>query len=376
MKKIKNNKKNQLIKITAMMAALSSSAHAFSPIVRPYQAMRNAAMGNVRYTTGFYEENFFSNPARAAANPENLFQFPKITLETGLDTISSLSEIASASGNSGAGAFAGVIGKPISARVQIMALAFHDAEWFSEKWAMSIGLPLHFQTVAQVSNANVLTPTTVFQVGPALTIARRLLPEDRLSIGLTTHFETRITSGEAVNLINFLRGDTISDLKGGSGASLDFDLGATFRPHWGLGGFKYETAFTINNILGGNYNNLGGKLKSMSNTPIPSLRSVNFGLAARKDALWVFENFVMALEFTDIGNNTNGSIFRTIHLGSEARWKRIDIRAGINQGYLCGGLGFDLKIFKLNLTTYGEEMGLNTGSMEDRRVGMDLGFEI
>ena len=138
--KIQSSKK--MIAAAAIIASLSStSSHAFSPINRAYQSVRNAAMGNVRYTTGFYEENFYANPARAAANPENLFQFPKITLEAGKDAIESGMDIASSSGLSGV---AGAVGAPISARVQIMALAIHDYEWFNDLWAMSIGLPMSF----------------------------------------------------------------------------------------------------------------------------------------------------------------------------------------------------------------------------------------
>jgi hypothetical protein len=370
--KIKSSSK--LIVITAAIATLASAnSHAFSPINRAYQSVRNAGMGNVRYTTGFYEENFYANPARAAANPENLFQFPKLTLEAGLDTIQSGADIASSDGLTGV---AGAIGDPISARVQVMAFAIHDYEWFNEFWSMSFGLPMSFQMAGQISQSNNVDPNIIIGAGPALTIARRLLPDDRLAIGVTTHFESRFTTGEPFSLVDLLKGDTLADHQGGSGVQLDFDLGATFRPHWGLGGFYYETSFAINNILGGTYRNMGGKIKGWLGDPTPTKRAFNFGLAARRRNLWKFEHFVMALELNDIGNNTNGSIFRTLHFGTEARWSVIDLRAGINQGYLCGGLGFDLKYVQINLATYGEEMGLNTGSLEDRRFALDLGFQI
>jgi hypothetical protein len=375
MKTSMNKKLVHLSSIAALVATLAPESHAFSPIIRPYQSARSAAMGNVRYTTGLYEENFYANPARATANPENLFQFPKLTLEVGGGTLSSLQKIMNSTGG-GMSAVSGAVGEPLSTRIQLLALAYHNNHFFSPQWSMSFGVPFSIQIAGQVSQSSQVSPTTVIGGGPALTIARKLLPEDRLSIGMTTHFESSFSSGASFSLLDFLRGNTSDNLRGGSGASLDFDLGTTFRPHWGLGGFKYETAFAINNILGGTYNNLGGRIKGWSGDPIPSKRSFNFGVAARKDALWKFENFVMALEFTDIGNNTNGSFFRTIHFGSEARWHRIDLRAGLNQGYLSGGLGFDLKILKISLTTYGEEMGLNTGSLEDRRYAFDFGFQI
>jgi len=78
----------------------------------------------------------------------------------------------------------------------------------------------------------------------------------------------------------------------------------------------------------------------------------------------------------DFGNNPNGSLYRTLHLGGETHFSILVPRVGINQGYLAAGLGIDLKIFQLDLATYGEEMTLNPGGLEDRRYALRLGFQI
>ncbi len=372
------HKKNTVLHLawlSTLLLSLSSSALAISPIIRSFNSVRSEGMGNVRYTTGFYEENFYANPARLTENPSNLFQLPKFTLEVGSGTISSLSSLLG-SNNGGFSAVSGTVGKPISAKFQFLFPAFYKREFITSQWSLGVGILTSAQLVGQVSQSGTITPTTVIGGGPAITIARRLLPEDRLSIGLTTHAEFRATSGNAFSIIDFLRGSVASSLRGGSGMGVDFDLGTSFRPHWGLGGFNYELGFAMNNLLGGKYNNLGGKISGWAGNPTATPTSFNFGLAARKDDLWKFHSFMMALEFTDIGNNKKGSIFRTIHLGSEAKWKLFALRAGLNQGYLCGGLGFDFKFFAINLSTYGEEMGLNVGSLEDRRYAIDFGFQI
>jgi hypothetical protein len=376
MKKTFRKKQTQITWAILSLLALSSESLAFSPIIRPYQSARTAAMGNVRYTTGFYEDNFYANPARITENPKAMFQLPKLTFEAGGGTIGSISDMLG-SKDGGFDSFSDSVGKPLSARFQMLFPAFYKPTFFTPDYSFAFGLPISAQVVGQISQTGLITPTTVLGGGPAFSFARRLLPEDRLSIGTTMHTEFRATAGKAYNLYDLLS-DSIKDtLSGGSGMQLDFDLGATFRPHWGLGGFNYQVAFAINNLLGGTYDNLGGKIPSWDGAPTPSPRAFNFGVSARKDVLWKFTQFMMALEFTDIGANGDGSFFRTIHFGSEATWKDwLKLRAGLNQGYLAGGLGFDLNWFTMNLATYGEEMGLNVGSLEDRRYTLDLGFQI
>jgi hypothetical protein len=51
-------------------------------------------------------------------------------------------------------------------------------------------------------------------------------------------------------------------------------------------------------------------------------------------------------------------------------------RLGLNQGYLSAGLGLDVHYFTLDLATYGEEMGLNAGSFQDRRYTFNFGLHI
>ena len=84
----------------------------------------------------------------------------------------------------------------------------------------------------------------------------------------------------------------------------------------------------------------------------------------------------MAFEITDVLNNRNGSIFKLFHLGGETHLKLLAFRAGLNQGYWTAGLGIDLRFLTLDFASYGEELGLNAGSLEDRRYTMTIGLHI
>jgi hypothetical protein len=132
----------------------------------------------------------------------------------------------------------------------------------------------------------------------------------------------------------------------------------------------------VNNILGGQYKNIAKPIKSWAGDPYASKRSYNFGLSGVRKDFFGLNSLTLAIETTDNGNNTNGSFYRTLHMGAEAVWKLFHFRTGLNQGYVTGGFGLDLKVLKINLATYGEELGLNPGVFQDRRYALDLGFQI
>ncbi len=52
------------------------------------------------------------------------------------------------------------------------------------------------------------------------------------------------------------------------------------------------------------------------------------------------------------------------------------LRAGVNGGYLTGGIGLNLWIVSVNYATYAEELGAFSGQRADRRhiLQASLGF--
>jgi hypothetical protein len=127
----------------------------------------------------------------------------------------------------------------------------------------------------------------------------------------------------------------------------------------------------ISNVLGGKFDEI-----QVTTAPAAQPRSYGFGVAVHQPHMWVFSDPVVALEFSDIGNNPDGSLFRTVHLGGEMHYGLISPRLGLNQGYISAGLGVDLKFLQIDLATYGEETSLNVGGAEDRRYAIRLGFQI
>ena len=355
---------------------ITTQAYAYDPIIRTFHSVRAAGMGDVRYTTGEFEENLYANPARSTENPENLFQLPKISVEAGSNTFGEISKLTN-SGSKGLSGFSDMVGKPVSDRIQLVFPGFYKRHFWDDHWTMGIAMVVSQQTVAGVSQNATIDPTTVISAGPSLNIARRLLEEDRLSIGATIHAEYRASSGSVFGVRDFLSGTNIADeLRGGSGLGFNLDLGTTFRPHWTFLGCEYEVGAAINNVLGGygkDYKT--ARISGWKKDPVGSPRSYNFGASAKRTDLPVFDSYALAVEFTDIGNQ-NGSMYKTIHIGTEEKWRALAARLGLNQGYFTAGVGLDIGFFDLNLATYGEELGMNAGTIEDRRYALELGFKI
>ena len=368
---------------TALFIILFSStqAQALENIKRPYQSVRSAGMGNVRITTGLYDENFFANPARAAANPTWRVTLFDPMVETSPATISHASSIASSNGDDQIQKIAETAGDNIHARIQTTMPSFYSPNK-EGKYAWSLGLITSTQMDLDLRRSYSLDPVTIVDIGPAFTLARRFMAQQELVVGFTSHLAYRAATRQAYNLADFIKGTSLSPSKSGDdGAMLDFDLGATYEfKHWTPADFHFHAGLAIDNLMGGKYSNISLHALKAGTNPPAQPTAIGFGFAAQRDEvdLWALKlrDFMAAIELTDIGNNKDGSIFRLLHMGGEFRWKVLKPRVGINQGYFCMGLGIDLKLVNIDVATYGEEMSLNTGGLEDRRYALKIAFQL
>ena len=374
-------KKLGLLLSVATILLTPSNSFALDQIIRPYQTVRSAGMGGVRITTGEYEENFNSNPARVAANPVWRITLLDLSLETSTATINHMNDLSKAKSDN-LQPIAETVGDNLHARIQTAMPGFYSPNPDGKiAWAFALLTSTQIDIIARRNYS--IDPTTIIDVGPTFSLARRYLPENALVVGFNTHLAYRAANRRGYSLADVIQGTSFSPSKNGdNGAMIDFDLGGTYDfNHWTPHGIHFHTALTINNLLDGQYKNLSfHPIKSAGTTPRTQPRSIGVGLSATKEEVSLvftkLSHLMAALEFTDIGNNKNGSLFRTIHIGAEARWKALRPRIGLYQGYPAAGLGLDFKILSLDLATYGEEMSLNTGGKEDRRVALRLAFHI
>lgn len=352
-----------------------SSAMALDQIVRPYQSVRSSAMGGVRYTTGLYDENFFGNPARTADNPTwriDLLNF-LAEINTGLKgNVSSVTK-----GGDKIDNVASTAGENNHLRVQAILPAVYIPQIFSSRNSIAIGLISSTQVDLSLRKNYSVDPSVISDLGPAVSYARRI--NERLHVGVTGHYIHRLATNETYSTIDYIQGKKLNaENAAGEGTAIDFDLGATHDVSWSPFGLDLKTAFAVNNVMKSKFKSGGIDFsKKVTALPKDQNRSFNAGFSLTKDLIFKTFSLTTAFEVTDVGNNPHGSLFRTLHLGGEMNfWDLISLRTGINQGYFCGGIGFDLPFLKLELSTYGEEMSLNAGGQEDRRYALKLGFAI
>lgn len=355
---------------------LSSVALAYEPINRGYQTLRSHGMGGTRVTSGLYSDNFFSNPARATENPTWKLTVFDLTAETNSSAISNVNNMSGGSGDT-LQKLASTTGSNNYVKLQTAMPALYLPN--IGRYSLAIAMVSSSEGSLGLRRSYRADPSVFIDVGPAVTVARRFLPGDRLSVGVTTHFMYRIASKEDYSLIDFIKGRSFraKDMSG-EGAGFDFDTGGTYNLPGTLAGFDFQTGASVTNLLGGGYHQFKTSIIS-DNMPGPRAQktALHMGISARRPGLLIFRDFMGSFELTDIGNNANGSLFRLVHMGAEAKLLSWFVpRVGISQGYMSAGFGFDLPLVKIDLATWGEELSLNAGGFEDRRYGLRIAFEI
>lgn len=358
--------------LAACLLAVAPEARSADNIIKRFHGIRSVGMGGALLTTGLYDENFFGNPARVTQNPKPRFHILDASAETTASTLSTLPQMLSA-GNQALAQAANSAGSNNHIRAQTTWPSYYHP---GEKLSWAAGLITSTQSDINLRRSYLIDPLTIVDLGAALTVGHKFLEDHSLSVGLTTHFTYRLSSKSGFTLVDLLKGASLSPLQnGGEGGLFDIDLGATYMiPQWKPLEFDLTVGAALNNILGGARipMNFAGTQQAV----LGYNRSFGIGIAATRPTLWKFTNAVFALEFNDIGNNGAGNFFRLFHLGSEVRYGVMAIRLGFNQGYFGAGLGLDTKYFQLDLATYGEEMSLIAGHLEDRRFSARIGFSI
>jgi hypothetical protein len=365
-------KKNyKLLGSLALLTLPLTAAHASDMIVRPYQNARMMGMGGLKLTTGVYDENFTGNPARVTANPGWRLTLAEITGEIGNGVIENAGTIADSASGGTEGLLSGLsdtVGTPNYLRFGTTLLGLYVP---NETWSWAFGIQQFASADINIRSNYQFVSRIIADAGASFTLGRKFMENKELSVGATVHAKYRVSTSEELNdgfgLIDYIKGEELSlQDSGGEGGQLDVDLGATyvlpFHP-WEL---DFQAAATVNNILGGTYQQFSVDALGTGTSPIAQPRTFGAGMSVTKPELWKLKGTTVAFELSDIGNNGDASVFRFVHVGAETNLSVLALRAGLNQGYWTAGVGLDLKLVRLDYASYGEEIGLVMGSQENR----------
>lgn len=356
------------------LIGFNQNAWSLDQIIRPFQGIRTSGMGGTCVTTGLYEDNFFCNPSRILENPKDRFTLLNLMSEVGTNAISHVKNL------TGSGDFyekmTSTIGENNHLRVQTSFPALYIPPG-QGRWAFAFGVLMSSQVDVDLRSSFQITPTAYTDIGPAISFARSFLDDESLGIGVTAHATYRLATNQAFTFVDLIKGRSISASNlAGQGAHFDFDVGAIYDLPFELSWIDFTLGLTATHVLGGKYENLKLKpIKSIDAQAPAQPRSYGIGISATLADFIGFTDTILAAEVRDIGNNPQGSFYKTVHLGAETQFGILAPRIGLNQGYLSAGLGIDLRILTLDFATYSEEMSLNAGGLEDRRYAAKIALQ-
>jgi hypothetical protein len=357
--------------------SITSLAHADEQIIRQYESIRDMGMGGLKITTGLYEDNFFGNPARAAANPAWRVTILDPTIEVDSHLVQNITAF-TGSGDKIQN-IANTAGDNNHARLETTMPAWYLPPSNHRRWSLNVAVITSSQIDLSVRNNYSISDDAFVDIGPAVTYAYQFLPDRSLSVGATGHLQYRLSTNQPYSIADLLNGRsfTLSDI-GQQGTMMDFDLGVNKIFPWHPAGVELSAAAAIDNVLGGKYNhNTVTPVKGVVGVdPQQSNRIYGLGVAGKRD-IGIFHDTMVGIESSDIGNNTGASFYRTLHMGAETRLVGIlRPRIGINEGYFAAGCGVDLRVLEVEVATWGEELSLNPGQLQDRRYGFRVALQL
>ena len=138
----------------------------------------------------------------------------------------------------------------------------------------------------------------------------------------------------------------------------------------------YTLPTNLNTTVAAVWKDLGRTTFSQtSGTQAPPSQAENltFGVSIQHDLSII--SWTHALEYKFV-TTPNEDFSKKIHLGTEASFGSIDLRAGLNQGYLTYGAGVDLGFIQADAAIYTSELANSAGQLKNDREVYSLTIQL
>ncbi len=192
--------------------------------------------------------------------------------------------------------------------------------------------------------------------------------EGRLKIGIMGKVDNRVYISTTV--AQSATGLSIPNLAS-EGTGVGWDGSIMLTAPWAM----LPTITVVAHDVGNTNFTLGnGMIYTTTTRPPPQMQKVDAGMAIFPyDGQHTRASFTV--QFSDLQNPYSQSIIRNIHAGAEVNFSDVFyMRAGYNEGYYTAGIEVDLGGQQVQITTYGEEIGVYPKFTEDRRFVARYGF--
>lgn len=193
-------------------------------------------------------------------------------------------------------------------------------------------------------------------------------------------FDTDLNVADLVIDSTFLRANDMA-----RGIGFDADFGLLYTPFLGESGFgdllrlaRPTFGLVVRNILGGSFTSTESKNAS-TGKPLPNYRVIDIGTKWEYPDAFIFAGRGV-MDFRNI-LHPQYSFKKGMHLGFEfdwrmASWWKGQYQVGLSQGYMTAGFSALFSVFRLDLVTFGEEVGTDSFPRESRsfmaRFNMDF----
>lgn len=142
-------------------------------------------------------------------------------------------------------------------------------------------------------------------------------------------------------------------------------------------GYPLTLGMVVHNVIGGDFSQSKMVNKNATEIPTKIERTIDVGSQYR---LYDGEDLKVRamLDFHNI-LHPNVTVKKATHLGAEfdyspSSWFKTQFRVGMNQMYMTAGATFLFGVLNIDVVTYGEEVGTDANSIENRVMAAKLGF--
>ncbi len=336
---------------------------------RPLESSRFYGRGNT-YVAGYdSDEASRANPATLSETQVKFqVRWLQLDLLVGENSLDSVGDISKMSGEDSAVSlletFEDKFGKRQYARMQISPVSlrilwFEMSPFFSTSNFVDMRLPTIPEVELYSDTLAGMNFSFGFPIGKTLNFGLTLRPAHR------TVYSGKMSFGDLIDVIDSDEVELGELFEKREGFQIGWDTGAIWKPTpaWRFG-------LLVENLgYAGNY----GDFKL---TPKPYQQRVNLGMNYRVD--WKPWHWDTLVDLQDVVNPEQFHYLQLLHVGTEigrsyiSRDHDIGLLAGINEGYLTGGLFVDVFVARLNMSYYAVELGEYPGQRKDRRFGITL----
>lgn len=362
----------------ALSALLATSASGATGDVKDFTIHQNGlsaramGMGNAFVAAVDDYSAIFYNPAALAR-----LEKPQMNLaltQTGVDTKlpGFIDDIGKVSSSNDVNAMTSLLeknyGNHYSARLGLLS-----AYWARPNWAIAF-LPVDLSLEMRVAQTVGPQIQLVARQDTTLAYARAWnvsTSSGKLSLGATAksiyrgYFNKSIMAVELAFDSNLLKAEDAAE-----GLTFDADLGMLYTPNIPSSGFfsflkymKPTFGATVRNVVDYGFTTNLHLIDKNSIAPDRLQRRFDVGSMFELPDWWIWRTR-LAADIRDIGHE-NWTFGKGSHLGLEFLWKvkswfQGGWRVGVSQGYLTTGFNGDFAMFRLDLTTYAQEVGTSS----------------